>query len=366
MSLRLLQADRSEHVSIEHLDDIAVRRADGRYLLEQSKSALAQNPVADWSPDLWKTFANWLDTTARLSLDPEQTDYVLYVSPAKSGSRVAALHGARTDELVLEILADIRQSLVSRKPPACEDDLTRVLDADPVIVCAMLRNFPLIGCPGDPVDTMRQHLAPTVPPAIMNVICEAAIGWVKLTADELIRAGAAPEIGASPFHVKLLGLIRRHDRDEVLRSFAPRPDHTALQKEMRSRYIRQLDAIEIDGDEKLRAATDYLCASADRTKWAELGLVHEVSLDEFDDGLTRKWSHRQRTVAITNRTANDVDRGKLLYSESMLESERLQAKEVPPHFTPGSYHSLADRHIVRWHPNFLDNPPLSLAEDGNA
>jgi hypothetical protein len=366
MCVRLLQADSSDHVSIEQFDDVAVRRQNGRFLLEQSKSALTQNPVADWSTELWKTFANWLGTTARLGLDPAETDYVLYVSPAKSGNFAAALHGARTDEHVRAILAEIRQSLSSRKPPACQADLLSVLDSDAAIVCAMFRNFSLAGCPGDPVDTMRRHLAPTVPPAIMDIICEAAIGWVKRTTDELIRAGKIAEITASAFHVRLRGIIKRHDRDEVLHSFAPRPDHAALQNEMQSLYIRQLDAIEIDSDEKLRAATDYLLGSSDRTIWSDLGHVHEVSLDQYDDELTRKWSHRQRVVAITNRTASDIDRGKLLYAESMQTSERLQGKDVPSHFTPGSYHSLADRQKIRWHPNFQDRPASRASEEGDA
>lgn len=366
MCVRLLQADGNDHVSIEHLDDIAVRLANGRFLLEQSKSALSQNPVADWSTDLWKTFANWLDTTARLGLDPAETDYILYISPAKSGSVVAALHGARTDDQVRAILAGIRQSLTSRKAPACHDDLVRILDADTATVCAMFRNFSLFECPGDPVDTMRRHLAPSVPPAIMDIICEAAIGWVKITADNLIRDGKIAEVTASAFHAKLRGIIKRHDRDEVLHSFAPRPDHAAVQNEMQSRYIRQLDAIEIDGDEKLRAATDYLLASSDRTIWSDLGHVHEVSLDQYDDELTRKWSHRQRAVVITNRAASDIDRGQLLYAESMQTSERLQGKDVPSHFTPGSYHSLADRQKIRWHANFRDQLASTSPEDGDA
>lgn len=366
MCVRLLQADGSDHVSIEQFDDVAVRRESGRFLLEQSKSALSQNPVADWSTDLWKTFANWLATTARLGLDPAETDYVLYVSPAKAGNFVTALHGARTDEDVMAILADIRQSLSSRKQPVCHDDLIRVLDADTAVVCAMFRNFSLVACPGDPIDTMRRHLAPSVASTIMDVICEAAIGWVKLTADNLIRDGKIAEIAASVFHARLRGIIKRHDRDEVLHSFAPRPDHAALQNEMQSRYIRQLDAIEIDSDEKLRAATDYLLASSDRTIWSDLGHVHEVSLDHYDDELTRKWSHRQRAVAITNRTASDVDRGQLLYAESMQTSERLQGKDVPSHFTPGSYHSLADRQKIRWHANFQDRPASLASEDGDA
>jgi hypothetical protein len=365
MCVRLLQADGNDHVSIEYLDDIAVRLGNGRFLLEQSKSALAQNPVSDWSPDLWKTYANWLDTTARLGLDPAETDYVLYVSPAKSGAFVAALHAAHTDDHVRAILAGIRQSLTSRKPPACQDDLLRVLDADAAVVRAMFRNFSLVECAGDPVGIMRRHLAPSVPPAIMDVVCDAAIGWVKLTADELIRSGKIAEIAASAFHAKLRGIIKRHDRDEVLHSFAPRPDHAALQNEMQARYIRQLDAIEIDSDEKLRAATDYLLASSDRTIWSDLGHVHEVSLDQYDDELTRKWSHRQRAVAITHRTASDVDRGQLLYAESMQTSERLQGKDVPSHFTPGSYHSLADRRKIRWHANFQDRPAPPAPEDGD-
>jgi len=366
MCVRLLQADGNEHVSIEHLDDIAVRLTNGRFLLEQSKSALTQNPISDWSPDLWKTFVNWLDTTARLGLDPHATDYVLYVSPAKSGTFVAALHGARTDAHVMAILADVRQSLASRKPPACQYDLLCVLDADTATVCAMFRNFSLVECPGDPVDIMRRHLAPSVPSAIMDFICEAAIGWVKVTADDLIRSGNIAEICAAAFHAKLRGLIKRHDRDEVLHSFAPRPDHAALQKEMQSCYIRQLDAIEIDSDEKLRAATDFLLASSDRTIWSELGYVHEVSLDDYDDHLTRKWSQRQRAVVITHRAANDIDRGQLLYSESMQASERLQGKDLPSHFTPGSYHSLADRHKIRWHSNFEDRATSQSTEDGDA
>jgi hypothetical protein len=40
-------------VSLEHLDDIAIHYSDGTVTLEQTKSALKQNPLSDWSEEFW-------------------------------------------------------------------------------------------------------------------------------------------------------------------------------------------------------------------------------------------------------------------------------------------------------------------------
>ena len=108
-----------------------------------------------------------------------------------------------------------------------------------------------------------------------------------------------------------------------------------------------------------------MLASADRTTWSERGLVHEVSLHEYDEALTAKWSQRRRSVEIRDKNCSDVERGQLLYSESMLHTERLQGKDVPPHFTPGSHHALADCHEIGWHPKYKEViPPPSEGADG--
>ncbi len=359
LCMRLLAANDGDFVSTEYLDDVGIRKANGRYLLEQSKSALSQNPVADWSASLWKTFANWLDTTEHLGLDPARTEYVLYVNPARTGYWVAAFHDARSEAHANELITELRKAVASRKVAAtCAKHLHKFLDADVAQLKAIIRNFTLVAVSGDPVDEMRRHLAPSVSPAIIDVVCEAAIGWVKNAAAERIRSGRFAEIAAAAFHTELRAFIRRHDRDHVLQGFAPRPDVGALESEVRSRvYIHQLDAIETESDDKLRAATDYLRASADRTIWSERGLVHEVSLNEFDDALIRKWSHRRRAVEIQAKERDEVERGQLLYAESMQHNERLEGKDVPAHFTPGSYHSLADALEVGWHPRFEDLVP---------
>ncbi|MFX8895388.1 hypothetical protein ABTM96_19850, partial [Acinetobacter baumannii] len=56
----LLTCPRGAKVALEHLDDVSVHYSDGTIYLEQTKSALSHNPLADAAVDLWKTFANWV------------------------------------------------------------------------------------------------------------------------------------------------------------------------------------------------------------------------------------------------------------------------------------------------------------------
>ena len=87
----LLKSDEQSTASIEYLDDLAVTNSDNSVLLEQTKSALKQNPVTDWSKDLWKTFSNWLHTIKSGKINPSKTRFQLYVTPLKTGHWVNRL-----------------------------------------------------------------------------------------------------------------------------------------------------------------------------------------------------------------------------------------------------------------------------------
>src|SRR5688500_4206102 len=76
---RLLTEAADSRVLVEHDDDVSVHYADGSKLLEQTKSAPKQNPVADWSRDLWKTLYNWLEANPPSS--GSKIRYRLYVTP---------------------------------------------------------------------------------------------------------------------------------------------------------------------------------------------------------------------------------------------------------------------------------------------
>lgn len=293
---------------------------------------------------------------------------MLYVAPVKTGAAVTALHQARTPDQVEAIVAKLQTDLAAKKaPPVCAEDLSVFLNAEPSLRAAITANFTLIS-QSDPLLEIRNHLASSVSPAVLDDICAAAIGWVLKTADIQLRNGKRAVIAVSDFRVRLRAIIKRQDRDHVLNSVAAEPDPAAVDAEVRRRiYIRQMELIECESDEKLRAASDFLRASTDRTHWSDLGLVDEQSLHEFDDRLKRRWTSTKRSVSLQATTLTEVELGQLLLSECVKPAdERLQGMDVPPHFPPGSVHALADKLNIGWHPRFKDLLNNPDGEDSNA
>lgn len=356
MCTRLALAQDGDHVSTEHLDDVAVHLADGHHILEQTKSALVHNPVSDWSIDLWKTFANWCATTLKLGLDPARTRYVLYVAPAKTGTRVQKLHQAQSAAQAEAIVEELRADLAARKnPPACAEHIQALLDAAPALRAPIIAGFTLLA-EDDPLAAIRNHIDLTIPPSVIDDICAAAIGWVSMTTDKLLRAGQPAKIARADFRRRMLAIVKHRDRDHVLNSVAFSPDQTAIDAEIRRKtYIRQMELIECDSDEKVRAATDFLRASAARTDWSERGLVDPTALVDFDERLERRWINTKLSLSIQAKALEEIDAGKLLMAETMKSTaDRLQGSDVPPFFPPGSIHSLADNGVIGWHPRFKD------------
>ena len=125
----LLKAPDGDGVSIETTDDITVHRANGDLVLEQCKSGLSSNPIADRSEDLWKTFANWADRCAE-GLDPNRAEFVLYVTPSKLGPIAEMLHSATTAEAIAEAVKKIKALVNPKKPDVgCASHVTRFLAA---------------------------------------------------------------------------------------------------------------------------------------------------------------------------------------------------------------------------------------------
>src|SRR5258708_2599018 len=92
----LLNGDDNHVVSIETADDIEIAIGEN-FVLEQTKSALSHNPVADFAMDLWKTFSNCITQIKSGQIVPSETKFRLYVTPVYTGEIVSMLHAAKTD-----------------------------------------------------------------------------------------------------------------------------------------------------------------------------------------------------------------------------------------------------------------------------
>lgn len=356
----LLNSLDNASVSLEVLDDIAVHSADGGLLLEQCKSALSHNALSDWSEDLWKTLANWLDLLSSGKVDLSKTLFQLYVTPPKTGKISSAMHLASKPEDVQAIVKLVEKKLTARaRPPECIKHVKKFLEASKAHQDALIIGFRIASVDDDPVEPLRVLLAPTIPHTSIDVICESAIGMVKEQADRYIRSHEPAIIDVADFRKKFHTFIQRNNLLGYLTSFSTRLSSVEIEAILQSCpiFIKQLQLIEVPQEQQLRAVSDYMRTSGDKAKWAEQGLVFEDSFNDWEETLMRHHAAIQGELNDTLPSKDHVVHGRTTYNRCSTLDVPLDSRPVPGHFTHGGFNDLANRKKLGWnvdYKNLLD------------
>jgi hypothetical protein len=362
--VRLLEAREADWcVSLECFDDVGVETPAGLTIAEQTKSTHGKNPVDDRAPDLWKTFANWLDAIECGDLQLGKTTFEIYVSQPKVGRIVSSFSAANTADEAQSAIASAKRALwgeapafprKDRVPKNIADYVSRVFDADESKLTQVVQSFTYSCGTGSPQDDLKSLFSKAlIPTESIEDVIKYAMGWVKEKTDILLEKGKPAIVSVNEFRLSVVSFVTRLNYRRILTTFARDPSPSEIQSNLDLRtYVRQLELIESDDIDKIRAVTDYLKASSDRTQWSKKGLVHDSSFDEFEEGLVRTWSNLKRKVDIQVATSDAVKRGSYLYSECSEHIAKLEGLEVPRHFTPGCFYALADTKSVGWHPDY--------------
>jgi hypothetical protein len=314
----LLRVPDQEFVSLEHMDDVAVHRANGSLVLEQSKSALTGNPVSDRSEELWKSFANWADQCVAGAADANTTDFRLYVTPVKTGKLVVLLHEATSVDALSSALVKIKTLIDNKKPEVgCSPHILRFLKAGHEICGQIIRSFQLV-TEADPIESVREYLRAALPPETLDNFCAVAIGMARDRIEKLLRA------------TDIVALV----------NIAPL-------------FVRQLQAVQATPEMLMTAVSDFLRTTADKVHWADEGLIFKDSLDELDAQLERQHKILRDEIEDTLRALEEAGRGRTLYRKCAETTLPLEGHVVPSHFIAGAYNCLADVRRLGWHPHYL-------------
>lgn len=349
----LLSSPRDSRVSLEYLDDVAVHYEDGTLLLEQCKSALAHNPISDWSDDLWKTVANWLDAVATQKVDGAKTSFQLYVTPPKPGKLSAAMHAAGDAKTVETLVQKVKDKLKKKADsPKCIAHVQKFLDAADALRLAVIGKTTVLATDADPLEPLRELLRPTVPEASLDVICASAIGQAKEAADKCIRRKAPALVGVAEFRWNFHAFVQQNNMAGYLPTFtaAPTKDVTKALLTSRPVFVRQLQLIEASEEQQLRAASDFMRTSGDKVKWADQGLVFDGTFEDWENTLLRKHDAVHSEVQDTYSEKTQEAQGRIVYSRCAAMEVPLDSRAVPGHFTHGGFNDLADRRKLGWHP----------------
>lgn len=351
----LLTCPKGAKVSLEFQDDVAIHYADGSICLEQTKSALKQNPISDWANDLWKTFHNWLEMLEAKKCNADTTRFRLYVSPAKKGAYAEALAEAVSAEDVEAVLAAIRAKLAKMKvAPACAAYLQPFLDAPKEQQTAIVAHFELEADASDALSAIRTVLLPSIAEEHVDILAKSGIGQAKQALDRLIQSGEPPILDADAFRKDFHAFVRQNNLPGLLTSLSEAPSEALVAGIASTRpvFVRQLELIEASYEDRLRAVSDYLRTSADKADWAERGLIFSGSLDDWDDDLVRRHGMIRGDIADLHGDKTAVVQGRLVYRQCAQHQAPLEGRAVPGHFVHGSFNDLADRRRIGWHADY--------------
>jgi len=355
MCLHLCQAPRGSFIALEVLDDVDVIYADGTAMVEQSKSGIATNPIANFAKDLWKTFSNWIDAVEAGAIDLKKTRFRLYVLQKKEGVFAHDLHFAHTKAQVERVLGEIRQAYLSELPEGCKPYIENFLAYDPEKLLILITAFELETGNDQLVEGIKDHLSLSVPDDVLDDTCRAAIGWVKNSSDELIRAGQLPVLARSQFSDWMSIYNSRFSFNHLLKYTLPPPTAEEIEqgRPHALTLMRQLELIEMEQDSG-DAMSDYLQSKTNKVRWGERGLVYEPEFDDFKKRLVKKWQLFDKEIRLQHSSVADIDKGQLLHMRCMNANAKLNDVDSPEFFIRGTYHDFSNRKDIGWHPQFSD------------
>ena len=373
MMCELISLDLGKIVSVEALEDVAVE-FENRVVAEQIKSVQSgNNPIADRSEVFWKSLYNWYQYIINGDLSMENTMFRLVVISNRNvaaGVIAESFHAAHTDDEAKDALKIAQNALWGTKselkaqvPSGYSSYLDILFNLEnAAIVTQIIKAMQIEIHPSNYDENLyAKFCSQPIPPEYAEELFTYMLGWVYERVNAQTKHGLAAYVKCKDFRDALQSQMRRYNQNGILASVATRPSENETQKELDRQdiYIQQLGFIELDVSDRYKAANDFLRTSAEKTAWAERGIVAPQSFDDYHDGLVRIWRNQSQLVSHMPSPTN-IESGQKLYftCQDAVRTTKVQGNDTPEFFGAGSLHSLANgpsqAPLIGWHPTYKD------------
>jgi hypothetical protein len=367
----LVDAAIGDSVSVEVLDDVALRSEGGKTGLIQTKAGTGANPISDGALEMWKSFRNWIDQINAKEIDPNKSTFTLYVGAFHKGKLCSLMSAARTTAEVDDALKKIEAKFITPATKKFRKELGKEIREQVEVVldpknrkqlALIVSKFDYRHGSGDSYVDLRSKFAKmAIQDSLLDLVMDRMAGWTKRCIDNAIENGKPPIVEVKDFreelnsyHVKLINqpFLERFTEETLV------TDHAQHSWKL---YYRQLTLIEADSTELMEAVGNYLSARAHAVRYVREGIINETSLPDYAKELNTLWMNLKKKWELQATTKGDVHFGKSLLNDCSLQKTKLQGGDVPTFFMCGCFHELANHLEIGWHPKFLE-----LLGGGNA
>jgi len=190
-------------------------------------------------------------------------------------------------------------------------------------------------------------------------LIERLEGWWIGQAIASLSGAATTSIPVTTVDAKIEELRESFQRDALPVDFADALPGEEIVTELDGRpFVSQLRQIEIGKKRIEWAIRDYYRAYEQRSRWAREELLVGSELDGFERSLIEAWEPRFEAeceeFAAGGDEASKVKAGRKVFAWAEREAE-FPFRSIRQRFlTHGSFHILANRLAVGWHPDFKD------------
>lgn len=365
--LQTVKKSSNSHVAIEKYDDISFDTDDFADCLIQAKHNILPKSLSDNSVDLWKTIRVWLHELSSGSEITDSTKFILITnSTADPGTAMSMLrpHPNSRDECgALKLLqaaaksskndttAEGRRAFLALTEQEANHFLARVDVCD--------QSSGLV----DVRDDIVGELSIISEPHAEDIADSLEGWWLNIVGKHIVESGLPP--------IPLQLVLRKANDigDQYKGTGLPVSDPESLDAKSYSAgdenlvLVQQMRIIDMPDRAVRRGVQDFYRASAQRAKWARESLLLDGESAKFDDQLFDRWGRRADALQATNRHGTEAEKKKLgreLCSWASTDTCSFR-NVVETWITAGSYHSLADKAEIGWHPDF---ETILTREDG--
>jgi len=357
-------------ISVERFDDVAFEANGEPTALIQTKHHINRNgDLSDASVDLWKSIAIWLDKLEEDIEAPFRMKFMLLTTALAPDKSAASLLRMRdrdaegADKLLLAAAKISKNKTTART----REKYTKLSEH---VRVSLLRSVNILdGSPNiiDVREEIEGELHHAAARDHIDKLVERLEGWWFGT---VIRSMS----GAVPAAIPVLAIEQRVDelREEFKRRALPVdykaavPAQEVIAELDKRPFVQQLRKIEIGTPRIEYAIRDYYRASEQRSRWAREELLIDGEIQHYERELTEAWEPRH--AAIFENVESRSPRDKVALGQSLFrwaeQDANFPLRTVRERFlTHGSYHILANRYSVGWHPDFKDEKPPEPEQD---
>jgi hypothetical protein len=352
-------------ISIERFDDVAFEQAGEPVKLIQAKHHVAKKGnLTDASTDLWKTLRIWAERVDADLEAPFKTSFVLMTTgDAPNGSAASYLRARDRDEAAaLELLVKVAETSKSEtNKPA----YVAFLNLLPEARLSLLRAITVLdGSPNviDVHDDLTYELRHAVAKDHLPLFVERLEGWWFNVVVRALTGTGPASIPVTAIENKMDELRDGFRRDALPVDYADQIPSEAVVADLDKRpFVRQLRLISVGPRRVELAIRDYYRAYEQRSRWAREELLVNGEIESYERQLIEAWEPRFEATKDELEEgcpdAHKIQAGQKIFKWAETEAD-FPLRTVRQRFlTHGSFHILANRHVVGWHPDHAVHAP---------